>query len=717
MPSPASNKVPVQRTCKHYGEDLGLLVVLLVAAGLRLWRLDQNGFGNPYYSAAVRSMQVSWSNFFFGSFDPLGMVTVDKPPVALWIQAASAKLFGFSGLAVLVPQALMGIGSVYLTYHLVRRSFGLTAGLLASLAFALTPISVAVDRDNLPDTALILFLLLAAWALCRAIEDGRLRSLLLSMALVGIAFNVKMLAAFLVLPTFYLVYFLAGPKTRWVRTGRLALATIVLVAVSLSWALAVEAIPKLQRPYIGGSVNNSALDLALGYNGLARIRGMGGFGPPGSGPPSPQSVLPTEDKNDDKKTAANALPPARPPGGRFPGGFGGPPGVLRFTTPLLAGQITWLMPLALVGGFASAHQLRRTNLDVKKSCWLLLWAGWLGTHWIVFSFARGIFHEYYSAAMAPAVAALFGIGTVALWNESRRGGFAAAALSGALLLTAAWQCYVVWQFPSVRLWLLLIDGIGGVISAAALYSATRRASSGAVRFAVASAVVGLIAVLVCPLVWSMTLLASKTNPVIPTAGPARSSADSPGMPRLPGPLPMFEPGQSSKLIALLQANRRNERIFMASLDSMSASPIIIETGLPAVALGGFAGMDRVVTKYRFQEMIEMGELRFVMLGGPGGGPGPRGPGMAPGGGDWLPPLPGTVPGGNSDVINWVREHGKVVDSQLWQPAAPAEPVENKNVAKEDNAQRDTTTFRLPFRKSELYDCRPDLGLKEASALE
>jgi 4-amino-4-deoxy-L-arabinose transferase-like glycosyltransferase len=679
------------------GERIGLWAVLAIAAFLRIWRLDQNEFGNLYYSAAVRSMQESWSNFFFGSFDPLGMVTVDKPPVALWIQAASARLFGFSGIAVLLPQALMGVGSVYLVYRLVRRGFGMPAGLLASLALALTPISVAVDRDNLPDTALVLTLLLAAWALCVAIENGRLASLLLSIGLVGVAFNVKMLAAFLVLPAFYLIYFLLGPGTRWIRVAWLGVASLVLVAISLSWALVVEATPKQQRPYIGGSMNNSALDLALGYNGLARIMGMGGFGPPGSGPPGPPPVQ----MDSNKAVTANGFPPG-PPGGRFPGGFGGTPGLLRFAAPLLAGQITWLMPLAILGGATAAFQLRRKRWEARRACGLLLWAGWLATHWIVFSFARGIFHEYYSTAMAPAVAALFGIGTVALWDESRRGGLAALAVPGALLLTAAWQCYVVWHYPSVRSWLLPVVVSAATISAIALFTMGWKAKEGASRLMFGAALLGLAAVLVCPLVWSITPLIADPNPVIPTAGPPLLATDSPGMGRLPGP-PGFKPGQSDKLAALLNANRNDERIVMASLESMSASPLIIDTGLPIVAVGGFAGMDQAVTKDQFVEMVRSGQLRFMMLGGPGGGPGgPRPPGIPPRGGPGLPLLPGGGKG-NSEIVSWVREHGKLVDSQLWQSPTHAES---------DNAQAGTARFRPPFRNPELYDCRPELGLRE-----
>ena len=301
-------------------EGVGLAAVGLVAAGLRLARLDQNGTGNPYYGACVRSMLASPSNFFFGSFDPLGIVTVDKPPVALWVQAAGAKLLGYGGLGVLLPQALMGVASVILTWHLARRAFGAGAGLLAGLALAVMPICVAMDRDNLPDTALVLVLLLATWALSRAAESARLGPLLLAMALVGLAFNIKMLAAFVVLPTFALAYWLAAPAGWKAKLARLATSGVVLVAASLSWSIAVELTPKDRRPYIGGSRNNSAMELALGYNGIARIMGMGGFGPPGGGPPGsfpaiPKKAVDGATKGETKADASADASSMPPPGG------------------------------------------------------------------------------------------------------------------------------------------------------------------------------------------------------------------------------------------------------------------------------------------------------------------------------------------------------------------------------------------------------------------
>src|SRR5919199_2533136 len=239
----------VRTLAKASWHRLALAAILILSASLNLFRLTSEGYGNTYYAAAVKDMLTSWHNFFFVSFDA-GFVSVDKPPLGLWVQAASAYLFGFNGLSLLLPQALAGILSVALLYYLVRRAFGPVAGLLAALALAVTPISVAVQRNNNVDALLILALLLAAWAFIVAAERGSLRLLLLGVVMVGLGFNIKMLQAFLVLPAFYLMYLLAANTTWRRRLLHLGAATVVLLAVSLSWAVAVELTPSTERPYV-----------------------------------------------------------------------------------------------------------------------------------------------------------------------------------------------------------------------------------------------------------------------------------------------------------------------------------------------------------------------------------------------------------------------------------------------------------------------------------
>ncbi|MGD1994160.1 MAG: glycosyltransferase family 39 protein, partial [Anaerolineae bacterium] len=259
------------RTQTYTWQRLALIGVLLLATFLHVFRLRQEGFANLYYAAAVKSMLTSWHDFFFISFDSAGFVTVDKPPLGLWIQAGSAALFGFNGLSLLLPQVVAGILSVLVLYHLVRRTFGPTAGALAALALAITPISIAANRNNTMDSQLVLVLLLAAWAVLRAVETGRLRWLLLCAGLVGLGFNIKMLQAYLVVPAFALLYLVAAPVGWWKRLLHLTLAGGILLAVSLAWVIAVDLTPADARPYVGSSSNNTVTELIVGHNGLARL--------------------------------------------------------------------------------------------------------------------------------------------------------------------------------------------------------------------------------------------------------------------------------------------------------------------------------------------------------------------------------------------------------------------------------------------------------------
>ncbi len=653
-------------------QQLALALILLLAAGLRLWRLDQNGYGNSYYAAAVRSMLLDWGNFLFGSYDPAGFIPVDKPPVAIWIQALSAKLLGYHGFTLLLPQALLGVGSVLLVYYLVRRIFGVLPGLIAGLAAAITPIGVAVDRDNLPDSALVFVLLLATWAWSRAAETGRLSRLLLAAALVGIGFNVKMLAAFVVLPTLYLVYLVASPLGWKSRVAHLTLATLVLGLVSLSWSIVVELTPKDRRPYIGGSKNNSAIELALGYNGFGRVfGGLGNFGPgnrrppnmrprsanarnaqlPGAdnGPPNrpngpppwddedrradrptqgrptaaintnapaafasrPDNARPDDDEPPFPPGAGPGMPPNGfgPPGAGFPpggpggmpggppfggpggpggpgGGFGGPPGFLRFARVVIAGQITWLFPLAIIGALVAGCRIRWRRSVGPERIALLVWAGWLATHWVTFSFAQGIFHEYYTIVMGPAVAALAGIGVAVLWDESGRRDWRRFLLPATLLVTGLWQCYILTQYAQLRYTLVPVVLGGAVLGAAGLVAArwlARRWPS--VAWGKIAATCGVAALLIGPATWSLAAAATRGNAVMPAADPSAWLAGPGGRMgmRFMPPLEGRSTG-TAQLVAFLRANHRGERYFVAAPSSMEAAQIIIETGEPAIAL-------------------------------------------------------------------------------------------------------------------------------------
>jgi len=345
--------------------------------------------------------------------------------------------------------------SVALLYHLVRRHFGVVAGLLAALALAISPISVITNRNNTIDSTLVLVMLLGAWAVQRAAETGKLRWLLLCAVFVGLGFNIKMMEAYLVVPAYGLLYLLAAPRRIWVRIGQLALAVLLMLSISLSWAVAVDLTPAASRPYVGSSQDNSELSLALGYNGIQRLLGQFGFG---GGKASSTSG-----------NATRSFPPAAPGGGTITGGdfpqpragdsgqppqgFGsggggmfntGNPGLLRLFNEPLGGQIVWLLPMALLGMLALAWQRRPRFREGRQQQSLNLWGIWLLTMAVFFS-AAGFFHQYYLSTLAPAICALFGIGMVVMWKDYRRSGWRGWLLPLALLFTALEQNHILFQ--------------------------------------------------------------------------------------------------------------------------------------------------------------------------------------------------------------------------------------------------------------------------------
>ena len=248
-----------------------LVGIMLLSAILHFSNLEAIGDANTYYTATVKSMLQSSNNFFFGAAEPGGSVTVDKPPMGLWIEAAFAFFLGVEGWVVSLPNILAGIFSVPVLYYLVKKYMGELAGLVAALVLVATPVAIATDRNNTMDGMLIFTLLLAAWAFIKATETGKSRWLYLGAFIVGLGFNIKMLQAFLPLPAFYAFYFF-GSKAGWgKKVFSLGAATVLLLAVSLSWAVIVDLTPENQRPYIGSSDNNTVMELIVGHNGLSRL--------------------------------------------------------------------------------------------------------------------------------------------------------------------------------------------------------------------------------------------------------------------------------------------------------------------------------------------------------------------------------------------------------------------------------------------------------------
>jgi 4-amino-4-deoxy-L-arabinose transferase-like glycosyltransferase len=468
--------------------ELALLLVL--AAVLYLWSLSKNGWANDYYSAAVRSMSSSWHNFLFASADPSGVMTVDKPPLALWVQALSVRVFGYSSLSMLVPQALMGVASVGLLYDLVRCRFGRAAGFVGGLALALTPITVAISRHNNPDALLVLCCVAALWCALRALEDGRTRWLVLAGVCVGLGFETKMLVALAVVPGIALAYLLVAPRGRLRALRQLLAGGAAMLVVGGAWPLLVALTPASDRPWISGTSDNSILSLIFEYNGVGRVDGQSG-GPGGAA------------------------------GGGGGGGnvFGGAAGPLRLLNSALGGQAGWLLGFALLSalGLLVATRLRRRD---ARTGWLVAVGGAFAVTAVLFSAASGIFHPYYVSLLAPFAAALVGAGAAQLIASGARARiFAALALAGGV----ASELAVLHDYPGQLSWLPpLLIAVCAVAALALVALGSRRA-----RLVAATAAIA--ALLLAPSVWAVDTLGHATSSTFPEGGPANVQTARGGM--------------------------------------------------------------------------------------------------------------------------------------------------------------------------------------------
>ena len=463
--------------------------MLALTALLYLWDLTRNGWANDFYAAAVQAGTKSWKAFFFGSFDSSNFITVDKTPASLWVMELSGRIFGFSQWSMLVPQALEGVASVGLLYAAVRRWFGPPAGLVAGLVLALTPVAALMFRFNNPDALLVLLMTAAAYALVRAIENGRTRWLVFCGVLLGFAFLAKMLQAFLVVPGFAIAYLWAGAPRAWLRRLWQTMLMGVGIILGAGWWIAIaELTPAADRPYFGGSTDNNILQLAIGYNGLGRLDGnetgsIGGGGTGGTG-------------------------------------FGGATGLLRLFHTEFGGQISWLLPTALICLAAMAWVSRRAVRTDRIRAAALLWGGWVIVTGLVFSYMSGIIHPYYMVALAPGIGALVGIGAMALWD--RRLGWAGRSVASAtVLVTAVWSFVLLDRTPDWLPWLRWVVLLAGVLGAGAVLAGPWLARLVSFRRLVLLPVgLAMVAGLAGPAAYALDTVSTAHTGAIPSAGPA-----------------------------------------------------------------------------------------------------------------------------------------------------------------------------------------------------
>jgi 4-amino-4-deoxy-L-arabinose transferase-like glycosyltransferase len=663
------------------------LFVLLVGTGfLYIWGLGQSGWANSFYSAAVQAGTKSWKAFFFGSSDASNFITVDKPPASLWVMEISARLFGVNAWSILVPQALEGVATVGLLFVTVRRWFHPGAALLAGAVVALTPVATLMFRYNNPDALLTLVLTAAAYATVRAIEGGRTRWMVAAGALIGFGFITKMLQALILLPVLALVYLLAGPPKLGRRIVQLIYTGVALVVSGGWWVAAVQLTPAADRPYVGGSTNNSELNLIFGYNGFGRITGnetgsVGGRGTPGN--------------------------------------LWGPTGWDRLFLSSMGGQISWLIPGALIGLVAALWLTRRAPRTDRVRAGFLIFGGWLLLTGAVLSFAHGIIHPYYTVALAPAIGALVGMGASTLWAR-RTELFPRLALAAAIVASIAWAFVILgWSptwYPALR-WVILAVGIVAALGIALIPRARG-------VLLVGLAVFGIASVIAAPAAYSLTTAATPHNGAIPSAGPpiqngggfggpggvggrggfggiARNGITLPPGFTLPNgaklPHGLKVPGSvirhflgggpgggagrggfggapgaggfgggarggggnrggaaggllnagtpGKQLTALLGADASRYSWVAATTGSNSASGYQLATGDPVMAIGGFNGTDPAPTLVEFEKYVTEGRIHYYISGGSGLGGGFGGGGAGSSGASVA-----------SQIASWVTTH-------------------------------------------------------------
>ncbi|WP_435172658.1 ArnT family glycosyltransferase [Gordonia hongkongensis] len=649
---------PTSRNTVRERVSLALLLVGTTVA--YLWNLSINGWANSFYSAAIQAGSQSWKAWFFGSSDMANSITVDKPPASLWIPGLSARIFGVNSWSILVPEVLMGVASVALLYLITRKYLGHWAGILAGVILAVTPVAAMMFRFDNPEALLILLMIAAVWSMMKGLEDGRWRWLILTGVFVGFGFLTKQLQVMLIVPPLAVTYLAFGPRGWLRRLGQLFAALGAMIVSAGWWILAVELWPASSRPYIGGSQNNSILELTLGYNGLGRLNGNEtGAVVPGGG---------------------NAMEgmgggPGGPGGG---GGMWGETGWLRMFEPAQGGQIAWLIPTGLILAAVALVLIGKARRTDPRRAYLVVWALWLLVTMGVFSFMAGIFHQYYTAALAPAVAAVVAGGAAVCWSHRDRL-WVRIALGISVAVAAVWGYVLLDRTPDFVPWLRYAVLVVGLAAAVAMVFAQRRS------IAAAALIGAIMAGLAGPVAYTVDTIATEKSGSIISAGPrvegefgpggggpgGRGGPGGPGGRGMPGmpPQGLGAPGQgmpgtgqqdgggrggdgaggllrgstpSAALVDRLTADADEYTWVAAAVGSMSASGYQLETGHSVMPIGGFNGSDPSPTLAEFQQLVAAKKIHYFIGGG-------SGPGMGAGmGGNSSQP--------SSQISTWVQEN-------------------------------------------------------------
>ncbi len=624
-----------KETAEHPGGafikgKLPIILILVMAAFLYTWEIWEEGFANLYYSAGVYSMGRNFHAFFFNSFDSAGFISIDKPPLGFWIQVLFTKILGFSGVAVLLPQALAGVLSVYLLYRIIRERFSERAGLVAALVLSLTPIYAAISRNNTIDGLLILLLILASQQALLAAEKPRgAGHLALAGVFIGLGFNVKTLQAVMIVPAVYLTYLVFAKTTILRRILNTLLSASILLALSFSWILAVDLTPAAERPYVGSSGDNSELSLTFGYNGIFRL--LGRSRPDGG---SGEQLPPPGDIGERPLPGGGGqqLPPpgggeqTRPQQPSGSGGESGPASAFRLLTVRNAGQIAWfVLPAFVFSLIFIGIMIRRKWRTDRRAAAMFYFAMCFLPMLAYFSFAGGLAHRYYFAMLAFPAAALIAAGLEILSGMKKYG---RPALLAVFMLTASAQLYIQILYKGWLAWLPLLCGGLFTAAAAVLAADLRLKLPGWIPASMLSVL------LILPGLWSLTPILYGDNAQLPVAGPELKAQDD-----------MFDRGERlSGLISYLEEHREGA-VYLAAVPSAMdpGAVMILESGEAVMALGGFNGSDSPLTLEEFKSMAAQGKVRYAVLTGSGK----------------------TAPGGQqSELLQWIETEGEIVQGDF-----------------------------------------------------
>ncbi|WP_148258106.1 glycosyltransferase family 39 protein [Pseudarthrobacter phenanthrenivorans] len=551
-----------------------------------------------------------WTAFFFSSSDPGNAISVDKPPLSLWVMSASVWAFGLNPWSILVPQALMGVASVYLLYRMLYTNISASAGLLAATALAVTPVATVMFRYNNPDALLTLLMIGVAYATFESIRRSSVWWLILAGALTGAALLTKQLQVALILPAVAITYLLFANAPLLKRLLHLVVALLAAGLTGGWWFVLVQMTPASSRPFVGGSRFNSAVELTLGYNGLDRLTG--------------------EDASRTMSPAAVNLAEKLDPGFQ------------RFLQPQFSGQFGWFLPLAIAGLCLAIVHIKRRSGSTQYRALLVLCSVWFLCSATVLAFMSGIVHPYYSLTLVPPLSCLAAIGLIHMYRLRHRRGMR-VALAASLLATmiigfvSASRSTADFPFgPQVAL------AVGSAAVALTVLPPPSR-----ILRAVSVGVVA-VALMVGPVVWSINTVLSPHIGAGVVAGPSILGirTDHPDRKQLGSDVPasfvavMFGDVPEQAVVSRLRAAPESTRWTAAMVGSETAANYQLDSGRSVLPIGGFDGTDPHPTLEQFQTLVGEGKVASLVI-------------------QELPPLTLEGRGESAKIVAWVRQRFSV----------------------------------------------------------